>query len=158
MKNSVFIENKKPQRNSKCYCGSGKKYKVCCGKTRRKTYGEVLTPIKLVNEMLDTLPETSWKLGKKVLDPATGRNGVFPIEYFKRVVKYNILNYDYEYISKMFWEEMMYMVEIQENAIVILNSNIHYFISEGRRSLDNMYKLDPNDTYKLFEHEVNESG
>lgn len=120
---------------------------------RKKQFGEVLTPMKLVNEMLDTLPSDSWELGKKILDPAVGRNGIFPIEYFKRVVKYNIDSYSYDYISRIFWEGMIYMVEIQEDAIEILQKNIHYFIFIGKYDLSLMYSLDPNETYKQFENE-----
>lgn len=30
--NGVFYKNETPGRNDKCPCGSGKKYKNCCGK------------------------------------------------------------------------------------------------------------------------------
>jgi hypothetical protein len=51
----------------------------------RHKYGEVFTPIELVNEMLDTLPSEVWNNKKlKWLDPANGM-GNFPILVFLRL-------------------------------------------------------------------------
>ena len=35
-KNQPFKADKKPKRNNPCPCGSGKKYKQCCGKSGPK--------------------------------------------------------------------------------------------------------------------------
>jgi uncharacterized protein YecA (UPF0149 family) len=32
LNNQTIIANKKPGKNEPCVCGSGKKYKKCCGK------------------------------------------------------------------------------------------------------------------------------
>ena len=119
--------------------------KITLNKSRSKRYGEVLTPMKLVNDMLDTLPNEAFELGKRILDPTAGRNAIFPIEYFKRVLKHNIELYSYEHITKVFWQEMMYMVEIQEDAVEELERIIDTFIVMGRINLNEMYKADPND-------------
>jgi hypothetical protein len=51
----------------------------------RHKYGEVFTPMSLVNEMLDTLPAEVWKdKSLKWLDPANGM-GNFPIGVFLRL-------------------------------------------------------------------------
>jgi DNA modification methylase len=51
----------------------------------RHKYGEVFTPMKLVNEMLDTLPSEVWKnKNLKWLDPANGM-GNYPIAVFLRL-------------------------------------------------------------------------
>ena len=51
----------------------------------RHKFGEVFTPMTLVNEMLDTLPADVWnKKGLKWLDPANGM-GNFPIGVFLRL-------------------------------------------------------------------------
>ena len=48
----------------------------------KKQFGEVFTPIKLVNEMLDKLPLEVWKnKNLKWLDPASGM-GNFPIAVY----------------------------------------------------------------------------
>lgn len=110
-----------------------------------KKYGEVLTPMKLVNEMLDTLSDDCFELGKKILDPCVGINGIFPIEFFKRVVKKNINKYKYDYICDIFWNNMMYMCDIQEDIFEKLEENINLFIKEGEKNLEKMYQMDPND-------------
>ncbi len=35
-KNKPFLADKKPKRNDPCPCGSGKKYKTCCGQSGPK--------------------------------------------------------------------------------------------------------------------------
>ena len=53
----------------------------------RKEYGEIYTPLSLVNEMLDKLPEGVWSNPNlKWLDPANGM-GNFPILAFLRLCK-----------------------------------------------------------------------
>ena len=51
----------------------------------RHKYGEVFTPMSLVHEMLDTLPDAVWKdKDLKWLDPANGM-GNYPIAVFLRL-------------------------------------------------------------------------
>ena len=52
----------------------------------KKQFGEVFTPMILVNEMLDKLPKEVWKnKNLKWLDPATGM-GNFPIAVYLRLI------------------------------------------------------------------------
>jgi hypothetical protein len=56
------------------------------GEVERKLYGEVLTPITLVDEMLDGLPKKVWENPDlKWLDPANGC-GIFPAVIVKRLM------------------------------------------------------------------------
>jgi len=53
----------------------------------KKKYGEVFTPMKLVNEMLDQLPKEIWTNEKyKWFDPAAGM-GIFPIAVYLRLME-----------------------------------------------------------------------
>ena len=112
----------------------------------RHKYGEVFTPMSLVNEMLDTLPSEVWKdKTLKWLDPANGM-GNFPIGVFLRLfygfrskagkyvgitdegvgeagVEYNpgltkvIINEDLR--RKHIVKDMLYMVELNSKNIAI---------------------------------------
>lgn len=86
---------------------------------RKKNFGEVLTPISLVKEMLDTLPNEVWSNPNlKWLDPAAGRNMIFPIEIYKRLM--NTLQpiiTDPVARDKHIWDNMLHMVELQEDAV-----------------------------------------
>lgn len=55
-------------------------------KERVKKYGEVFTPVWLVNDMLDLLPEDMFEIDKTFLEPACGE-GVFILEILKRKFK-----------------------------------------------------------------------
>jgi hypothetical protein len=55
---------------------------------RRKQTAEDFTPSKLVNEMLDKLPNEVWEANKTFCDPACG-NGNMLIEVLKRKLQYN---------------------------------------------------------------------
>jgi type I restriction-modification system DNA methylase subunit len=53
----------------------------------KKKFGEVFTPIKIVNEMLDILPKDVWfDKNLKWFDPATGM-GNFPIAIYQRLME-----------------------------------------------------------------------
>ena len=55
------------------------------GEVEKKEFGEVMTPMWLVDEMLDTLPPETWTNPSiKILDPANGC-GIFPIEVVRRL-------------------------------------------------------------------------
>lgn len=116
---------------------------------KQKQFGEVLSPKKLVNEMLDLFSE-KWSLDKTYLDPCAGRNAIFSIEIFKRTIKDNIDEYDYKYISDKFWNDCMYMVELQEDAYEQAIKNIEYFIKVGGEDLEKMMDMDPNETYEFL--------
>ena len=54
---------------------------------KKKQFGEVFTPMVLINEMLEQLPSEVWKnKNLKWLDPATGM-GNFPIAVYLRLME-----------------------------------------------------------------------
>ncbi len=79
----------------------------------KKKYGEVFTPMKLVNDMLDKLPIEVWNNPSlKWLDPANGM-GNFPIAVYYRLMdglKEKIPNEKNR--KKHILENMLYMVEL----------------------------------------------
>jgi site-specific DNA-methyltransferase (adenine-specific) len=82
--------------------------------TEIKTHGEVMTPLWMVDEMLDTLPEHVWKNPKlKWLDPANGV-GTFPSVIVKRLMVglKDIIPDSCERYQHIV-ENMIYVVEIQ---------------------------------------------
>jgi len=83
--------------------------------------GEVFTPMKLVNEMLDTLPEDVWtNPDLKWLDPAAGM-GNFPIAIYMRLMEcLKILIPDEEMRRKHILEKMLYMVELDESNVFMM--------------------------------------
>ena len=60
--------------------------KLTKSKERVKSLGEVFTPGKLVNEMLDELPVEMWEDSKTFLDPTCG-NGQFLVAVLKRKIE-----------------------------------------------------------------------
>jgi hypothetical protein len=99
----------------------------------KKQYGEVFTPIKLVNEMLDKLPIEVWtNKNLKWLDPASGI-GNFPIIVYLRLMdglKEEII--DEKQRKKHILENMIYMCELNKKNI---------FISKYIFDINNEYKL-----------------
>ncbi len=99
--------------------------------TERHKYGEVFTPMTLVNEMLDTLPDDVWQKDSwKWLDPANGM-GNYPIATFLRLF-YGFKNKDGKHnpgLTKIIPDEkerrkhivknMLYMVELNPKNISI---------------------------------------
>ena len=79
----------------------------------KKMYGEVFTPMNLVNEMLDKLPTDVWTNKKlKWFDPACGM-GNFPIAVYMRLMdglKEKIK--DENKRKKHILENMLYMSEL----------------------------------------------
>jgi site-specific DNA-methyltransferase (adenine-specific) len=89
----------------------------------KKLRGEVFTPMKLVGEMLDTLPEEVWKNPNlKWLDPAAGM-GNFPVAVYMRLIeglKYVKGYEDDEKRRKHILENMLYMVEIDKTNVFMM--------------------------------------
>lgn len=89
----------------------------------KKIRGEVFTPMKLVGEMLDTLPEEVWKNPNlKWLDPAAGM-GNFPVAVYMRLMEglRNVAGYeDDEKRRKHILENMLYMVEIDKTNVFMM--------------------------------------
>jgi hypothetical protein len=83
---------------------------------KKKQFGEVFTPMLLVNEMLDKLPKEVWKnKDLKWLEPCCGM-GNFPIAVYLRLIeglKEEIK--DVKERKKLILENMIYMSELNKN-------------------------------------------
>ena len=119
----------------------------------KRERGEVFTPMKLVGEMLDTLPEEVWKNPNlKWLDPAAGM-GNFPVAVYMRLMeglKYVKGYEDEEKRRKHILENMLYMVELDKTNVFMMRKifcgKIYKLnIFEGSfidGKYDNIYKSD----------------
>ncbi len=98
-----------------------------------KTMGEVMTPIELVEEMLDTLPYEVWtNPNLKWLDPCNGV-GTFVSVVIKRLMKgLETFEPDAELRYKHIMENMIYTAELQSKNVFLY-----------------MYAFDPEDRYAL---------
>lgn len=89
--------------------------------TEKKERGEVFTPMKLVNEMLDALPKDVWRnKDYKWLDPAAGM-GNFPVAVYMRLMeglKTEIQNEEER--RKHILEKMLYMVELDKANVFMM--------------------------------------
>lgn len=89
----------------------------------KKIRGEVFTPMKLVGEMLNTLPEEVWKNPNlKWLDPAAGM-GNFPVAVYMRLIEGLRYVKGYENEEKRrkhILENMLYMVEIDKTNVFMM--------------------------------------
>jgi len=101
--------------------------------TEVKTMGEVMTPIELVEEMLDTLPYEVWtNPDLKWLDPCNGV-GTFVSVIIKRLMKgLETFEPDAELRYKHIMENMIYTAELQSKNVFLY-----------------MYAFDPEDRYAL---------
>ena len=80
----------------------------------KKQFGEVFTPMILINEMLDKLPKEVWTNKElKWLDPATGM-GNFPIAVYLRLM---------ESLKDVILDEKERKKHILENMLYICNYN-----------------------------------
>ena len=96
----------------------------------KKERGEVFTPMKLVNEMLDKLPEEVWGNEKlKWLDPATGM-GNFPVAVYIRLMEglKKIIRNE-EDRRRHILQNMLYMVELDKGNVFMLKK---IFCGKGR--------------------------
>jgi len=99
----------------------------------KKVFGEVFTPTKLVNEMLDKLPEEVWSDPTKTwLDPSCG-TGNFLLEVYRRLMDslVDIIPNEQER-KKHILENQIHGVELQERNVILCNM-----------------RLDPNDEYDI---------
>jgi site-specific DNA-methyltransferase (adenine-specific) len=105
-------------------------------KTEKDERGEVFTPMEIVNEMLDALPEDVWKnKDLKWLDPAAGM-GNFPVAAYIRLMEgLNSVIHNEEERRKHILEEMLYMVEF-DKANVFMMKKIFCGGKEGTYKLN----------------------
>jgi hypothetical protein len=97
----------------------------------KKQFGEVFTPMKLVSEMLDKLPNEVWtNKNLKWLDPASGM-GNFPIAVYLRLMD-NLPIEDEKERKKHILENMIYMSELNKKNV---------FITKQIFDIGNKYKL-----------------
>jgi hypothetical protein len=84
---------------------------------KMKGKGEVFTPIPLINEMLDVLPQSVWgDQDLKWLDPAGGLGNFMVIIYFRLMVGLSFIK-DNSERSKHIIEKMLFMVEIDSENV-----------------------------------------
>lgn len=98
-----------------------------------KKFGEIMTPIELVEEMLDTLPDEVWTNPElKWLDPCNGV-GTFVSVIIERLMKgLTTFEPDEELRYKYIMENMIYVCELQAKNMFLF-----------------MYAFDPKDEYAL---------
>ncbi len=106
---------------------------VKVGEVEKKKFGEVMTPLDLVKEMLNTLPKEVWSNPNlKWLDPANG-TGPYPVMViYKLMVGLKEWELDDEKRYKHIVENMIYVCEIQPKNMFLY-----------------MCAIDPFDKYKL---------
>ena len=122
----------------------------------KKENGEVFTPIKLVNDMLDKLPIEVWKnKNLKWLDPCCGM-GNFPIAVYLRLMeglKDEIK--DMKERKKHILENMLYMSELNKKNVLVckqifdINNELKLNIYEG-----DSLKVDYNKEFKIKEFDI----
>jgi hypothetical protein len=90
------------------------------GEVEKKEFGEVMTPISLVREMLDTLPKEVWSNPNlKWLDPCNGA-GTFPfVVVYKLMVGLKEEIKDVELRYKHIVENMIYTCELQSRNVFL---------------------------------------
>lgn len=90
------------------------------GEVERKKFGEVMTPISLVKEMLDTLPKEVWSNPNlKWFDPANGA-GTFPYVVIYMLMKgLSQWQPDVEKRYKHIVENMIYTCELQSRNVFL---------------------------------------
>jgi len=106
------------------------------GDVEVKSYGEVMTPITLVEEMLDTLPDNVWtNPDLKWLDPCNGV-GIFISIIVQRLMKglVNVIS-DEELRYKHIMENQIYVCELQPKNMFLF-----------------LFAFDPEDRYALNIH------
>ena len=122
----------------------------------KKKYGEVFTPIKLVDEMLDKLPSEVWINPElKWLDPANGM-GNFPITIYYRLMdglKEVISNTNQR--KKHILENMLYMSELNKKNCFItkqifdINNEYNLNIYEG-----NSLEMDTKELWNIEKFDI----
>lgn len=127
-------------------------------KTKKKEFGEVLTPSDLINKMIDQLPEEVWQdKTKKWLDPAAGFGSfyLFVIPRLMESLKQQLPDDELRY--KWIIEKMIYACELQEENCIKYKS-IFDPLNEYKLNLYCGSFLDEgfNKQSKIWEEESNE--
>jgi hypothetical protein len=122
----------------------------------KKQFGEVFTPMNLVNEMLDKLPKNVWTNKKlKWFDPASGM-GNFPIAVYLRLMdglKDKIK--DEKKRKKHILEKMIYMSELNKKNVFVcrqifdINDEYKLNLYDG-----DTLELKPFETFKVKQFDV----
>jgi len=90
--------------------------------SEKKKYGEVFTPLSLINEILDKLPENVWKNPNlKWFDPANGIGNFMVIIYYRLMNSLSIIIPNDKLRKKHILENMLYMSEINKKNCYIMN-------------------------------------
>jgi hypothetical protein len=104
---------------------TGKTEALRVRKEEKDKFGEVFTPLKLINDMLDKLPKVIWSdPTKKWLDPATGI-GNFPMMVYARLMEGLAGNQSYidpAVRSEHIIRKMLYMVELNPQSCARIRS------------------------------------
>ena len=132
IQNTVSTKNHSEMNHIKDVVTMLREY-VKVSKTEVKTMGEVMTPIELVEEMLDTLPYEVWtNPNLKWLDPCNGVGTFFSV-VIERLMK-GLANFqpDEKLRYKHIIENMMYVCELQAKNLFLY-----------------LYAFDPKDNYAL---------
>jgi len=125
-------------------------------KIEKQNFGEVFTPMPIINDMLDKLPKEIWKNSSlKWLDPDTGM-GNFQIAIYLRLMeglKDEIV--DTNERKKHILENMLYMCEIGKKNVLIckqifdINNDYKLNLYEG-----DTLKFKPFETFKIKQFDV----
>jgi hypothetical protein len=104
----------------------------------KKQFGEVFTPIKLVNEMLDKLPKKVWiNKNLKWLDPAAGMGNFSVAVYLRLMDTLKDIIKDKNKRKKHILENMLYICELNKKNVFIckqifdINNEYNLNIYEG---------------------------
>ena len=86
----------------------------------KKQFGEVFTPVNLINEMLDTLPcEIFQNPNLKWLDPTAGIGNFMIILYFRLMEGLSFWEPNYEKRQNHILDNMLFMIEINNTNVEI---------------------------------------
>jgi site-specific DNA-methyltransferase (adenine-specific) len=122
----------------------------------KKMFGEVFTPMSLVNEMLDKLPNNVW-LNKdlKWLDPAAGMGNFSVAIYLRLMVSLKEVIKDEKLRKKHILENMLYAIELNKKNVFIyrqifdINNEYKLNIKEGDSLIVDLVK-----TFKVAHFDI----
>lgn len=96
--------------------------------TEKEVHGEVLTPIDLVNDILDNLPKEVWSdPNKKWLDPANGTGSFTMVVYYRLIKGLEEVIPDINQRRKHILENMLYVGELQFETSMVFLSLVDFY-------------------------------